>query len=111
MKSVNAPTRVVTASADHTARLWDAHTGEQVGLFKGHDDQVYDAEFSPDGANIVTASVDKTARIWIAPRTVYELIENAKRQVPRCLEEKQREEYLLKREIPNWCYAMSKVYR
>jgi WD40 repeat protein len=56
--------RVVTASADTTARIWDAATAAQVAVLKGHDEKVWSAAFSPDGRRIVTASQDKTARIW-----------------------------------------------
>jgi hypothetical protein len=53
----------VTASKDKTARLWEAATGKEVAVLRGHDDQVYSAAFSPDGARVVTASWDKTARL------------------------------------------------
>ncbi|WP_414574339.1 WD40 repeat domain-containing protein, partial [Nostoc sp. CCY 9925] len=36
----------------------------QLAQLKGHQEQVYNASFSPDGKNIVTASFDKTARVW-----------------------------------------------
>jgi WD40 repeat protein len=55
---------VVTASADKTARIWDATTGFEIGRLSGHSLELYSAEFSPDGSRIVTASADKTARIW-----------------------------------------------
>ena len=59
--------RIVTASADKTARLWDAETGKQIGApLVGHEDAVWSAAFSPDGKRIVTASDDKTARLWDA---------------------------------------------
>ena len=55
--------RVVTASADKAARLWDAQTGKQIGApLVGHEGAVYVAAFSPDGKRIVTASADKSAR-------------------------------------------------
>jgi WD40 repeat protein len=57
---------IVTASLDHTARVWDAHTGVQLEVLTGHGDRVGCAAYSPDGAHIVTASNDKTARIWDA---------------------------------------------
>jgi len=60
-------TRVVTASADHTARVWDAVTGEPRGPPLAHQGTVYHAVFSPDGTRIVTASADHTARIWDLP--------------------------------------------
>jgi WD40 repeat protein len=58
--------RIVTASLDKTARIWDARTGVQLAVLSGHGDRVNSAVFSPDGMRIVTASSDKTARIWDA---------------------------------------------
>ena len=58
--------RVVTASSDGTARLWDATTGQEIIALRGHEDRVLSASFSPDGARIVTASPDRTARLWDA---------------------------------------------
>jgi WD40 repeat protein/serine/threonine protein kinase len=58
--------RVVTASWDKTARIWDAATGVALTSLVGHTDRVWSAAFSPDGRRVVTASHDKTARIWDA---------------------------------------------
>jgi WD domain, G-beta repeat len=59
--------RIVTASKDKTARVWDAATGQLIGEpLRGHSGDVRSAAFSPDGQRIVTASKDKTARIWDA---------------------------------------------
>jgi WD40 repeat protein/serine/threonine protein kinase len=57
-------TRIVTASYDRTARIWDAHTGAQLAVLSGHGGLVLAAAYSPDGTRILTASADKTARIW-----------------------------------------------
>src|SRR5580704_634736 len=58
---------VVTASTDKTVRIWDAETGEPIGMpLTGHTDRVTSAAFSPDGTRIVTASADRTARLWDA---------------------------------------------
>jgi eukaryotic-like serine/threonine-protein kinase len=59
-------TRIVTASADNTARVWDATTGASLAELRGHTDFVWSAAFSPDGKRIVTASADNTARVWDA---------------------------------------------
>ena len=59
--------RVVTASGDDTARIWDAASGNLSAVLKGHTFEVSSAAFSPDGRRVVTVSNDKTARIW-APR-------------------------------------------
>lgn len=58
--------RIVTASNDNTARIWDAATGRSIATLSGHTDRVESAAFSPDGRRIVTASRDNTARIWNA---------------------------------------------
>jgi WD40 repeat protein len=58
--------RVVTASWDDTARVWDAATGVSIAILSGHRGWVNSAAFSPDGGRIVTASWDKSARIWDA---------------------------------------------
>ena len=58
--------RVVTASKDGTARIWDALTGDAIGEPMQSNEAVYAAEFSPDGRRVVTASADKTARLWDA---------------------------------------------
>jgi WD40 repeat protein len=55
---------VLTGSDDHTARLWDVQTGQEVRQFVGHTDQVWSVTFSPDGRYVLTGSYDLTARLW-----------------------------------------------
>jgi WD40 repeat protein len=57
---------VVTASADYTARLWDAATGAPIGVPMRHESSVNSAAFSPDGTRVMTTSRDNTARLWDA---------------------------------------------
>lgn len=56
--------RIVTASKDKTAKIWDARTGVLTATLRGHTDNVRTAVFSPDDKQVLTASWDKTARIW-----------------------------------------------
>ena len=57
---------IVTASYDHTARVWNAQTGEPLTEPLRHSEGVMSAQFSPDGKWIVTASLDNSARVWDA---------------------------------------------
>jgi eukaryotic-like serine/threonine-protein kinase len=65
--------RVVTASADGTARIWNAETGEPIGTPLRHSNQVLRVAFSSLNDTVATASLDGTARVWDAnsgqPRT------------------------------------------
>lgn len=56
--------RVLTASADRTAKIFDAYTGNVVQSFEGHAGFVSSAEFSPDEKRILTTSYDNTIRLW-----------------------------------------------
>jgi WD40 repeat protein len=58
--------RLVTASADGTARVWNARTGEPITPPLLHSDEVLSACFSRDGQSVVTASDDRSARVWNA---------------------------------------------
>ncbi len=58
--------RVVTASRDTTARVWDADTGKPVGEPMTHGEWLVSASFSADGPRVLTASWDKMARDWNA---------------------------------------------
>ena len=76
-------TRVVTASEDKTARIWNAATGQPIATLAGHTVGVYAASFSPDGTRVVTASDDQTARIWpVASEYMQGLI---RARTPLCL--------------------------
>jgi len=57
--------RIVTASADKSARVWDARTGRLVTAFRRHGDGIWEATFSPDG-DLVSSSEGFGARVWDA---------------------------------------------
>ena len=76
-------TRLVTASADKTARVWDAGTGQPVGAPLQHQGIVFSAAFNTDGTRVVTASADKTARMWDAAAPIRPSIRRSSR-FPGC---------------------------
>ena len=57
--------RLLTASRDKTAKLWDAASGKLLASFD-HQGRVLQGVFSPDGTRILTASADMTAKLWDA---------------------------------------------
>jgi WD40 repeat protein len=59
--------RLVTASTDKTAIVWDVDSGKPaLPPLNGHTDEVRSVTFSPDGKTILTGSRDNTARLWDA---------------------------------------------
>ena len=56
--------RVLTASDDGTAGLWDAATGAELAVLRGHEGGIRSAVFDASGTRVLTASEDGTARIW-----------------------------------------------
>src|SRR5206468_1098906 len=58
--------RVLTASGDKAARLWNADTSSQIGAEMRHQHEVQMVAFSPDGRLALSASQDRTARLWNA---------------------------------------------
>jgi WD40 repeat protein len=54
--------RILTASEDGTARLWD-RDGKPLAILPGHTNAVLSATFA-DGGRILTTSIDDTARLW-----------------------------------------------
>jgi dipeptidyl aminopeptidase/acylaminoacyl peptidase len=53
---------LATGSEDKTARIWDAHSGQQLRALR-HGNRVYSVAFSPDGRWLATGGDDKKARI------------------------------------------------
>ncbi len=59
-------TRIVTASWDETAKVWDAESGEELLTLSGHTGLVCQRPTVRTGDRIVTASWDGTAKVWDA---------------------------------------------
>ena len=59
-------TRVMTASEDKTARMWDTATGALQTTLEGRAWGLTSCAFSSDGTRVATTSKDTTARLWDA---------------------------------------------
>ena len=57
-------TRVASGSADKLVQVWDAATGNSVGIYTKHTGRVKSVAWSPDGQFIVSGSEDGTAQVW-----------------------------------------------
>jgi WD40 repeat protein len=57
--------RIVTAGTDRTVRVWDPAKRTQV-ILRGHQNEVFDAVFTPNGAQVLSVSGDGTLRLWDA---------------------------------------------
>ncbi len=57
--------RMITASVDRTARVWDTENGRELFDLR-HSDWVWHGTFSPDGKRILTTGEDTTAKLWDA---------------------------------------------
>ena len=58
--------RIVSASYDGTAQVWDALTGSGVLTYRRHFGTVNAVTWSPDGKRIASGSLDETVQVWQA---------------------------------------------
>jgi len=59
--------KVITASWDHKARVWNATTGEKLKVLVGHAAALLTARFSPDSRHLVTTSSGYTYNYKLHP--------------------------------------------
>jgi WD40 repeat protein len=57
-------TKIATASADRTVKIWDAESGALICTYYGHSGEVYTLAWSPNGQEIASGGDDNTVQIW-----------------------------------------------
>ena len=55
---------LVSASGDHTLKIWQTDSGQELRTLTGHSGGVNGCVFSPDGRLIASASDDHTLKVW-----------------------------------------------
>ena len=56
--------RAISASYDHTLKIWDLASGHEVRTLSGHTGPVNAVSVTPDGKQAVSASGDQTLKVW-----------------------------------------------
>ena len=82
---------LATGSDDKTARIWDAHSGQQLRSF-GHAKMLWAVAFSPDGMKLASTSWCDGVRIWALD--IDDLLEIARREAGRSLTDEECRQYL-----------------
>ncbi|MDP6599317.1 MAG: hypothetical protein QGI86_26165 [Candidatus Poribacteria bacterium] len=81
----------MTGSIDHTAKVWNADTGQELLTLKGHDSSVNSVAYSPDGKRIATAGGDGIVQVYTTDMD--ELLQIAESRVTRQLTAEEKERY------------------
>jgi WD40 repeat protein len=99
--------RLVTASMDTTVRVWEVQSGVELAELR-LDGMLSTrrAQFGPDGRTVL-AMAGYDAVLWknlMTTKTpLQEVVDRAKREVPRCLTLSQRRAFDLPLSPPRWC--------
>jgi WD40 repeat protein len=84
--------RVATASIDTTVRLFEAESGREILVLRGHCGAVSAVAFSPDGTRLASMSFCDGVRVWAL--NLDDLLQIADREVKRSLTKEECLQYL-----------------
>ena len=76
---------ILSASADHTLRLWALGSGECVAVLRGHKDELTSCSITPDGKTAISTAIDATVRLWdLASGGCIDTLDNGGRWATAC---------------------------
>jgi WD40 repeat protein len=112
---------LATASSDGAVRIWEWSADRVIAVLKNpvpderftssgtrYSGSVLSVQFSPDGRRVLSGSQDQKGRIWPLLPSTQDLIDDAKRVMPRCLGKEERGKFFLDADPPGWCIKMRK---
>jgi len=59
---------LASGGQDNTVRVWDAETGRELAVLRGHDNTVHSVVYTRDGSRIASGGRDGTVHLWEAAR-------------------------------------------
>ncbi len=59
---------LVTASMDHSIRLWDLASQRRTAVLRGHRNEVWAVTVTPDGRSVISGGKDGAVKIWSTAR-------------------------------------------
>jgi hypothetical protein len=94
--------------------MWDAASGRPFITFRRDSEpriapsSVLSAIFTLDGRSLMAALGGEEVKNWRVFPRLQDLVDDAKRSIPRCLTREQREKAFLDPEPPDWCIELKK---
>lgn len=71
----------MTASADHTFRIWDNKSQEQLISIKGHSFYVMNAQFHPEKNFMISRSCDNIIKLWNFDKLAEKILGNSREKI------------------------------
>jgi WD40 repeat protein len=67
---------LASTETDHTIHVWDAHSGNEIRVLRGHQENVRTLVFSPEGKTLLSGGDEDTLRLWdvATGKTLHELV-------------------------------------